>query len=74
MLSGMSTESQRQGLEMGVFLPLISSRRKELRSKEPVTMEDSEVRDEGLISDSESEERGGCRPMRAEAGRQLGHC
>ena len=31
----MSTESQRQCSEMGVFLSLISSRRKELRSKEP---------------------------------------
>lgn len=35
MLSDMSTESQRQGLEMGVFLSLICSRRKELMSKEP---------------------------------------
>lgn len=66
----MSTESQRQGLEMGVFLSLISSRRKELMSRSPNNGRESS---EGLTSDCGSEKRR-VQAVRVETGRQLGYC
>ena len=67
----MSTESRRQGLELGVFLSLISSKRKELRSKEPKQWK---ILRQEVKASLQTERVRRAQAMRVEAGRQLGHC
>ena len=56
---------------MGVFLSLISSKRKELRSKEPKQWK---ILRQEVKASLQTERVRRAQAMRVEAGRQLGHC